>query len=324
MTQQLCPLFQSVIDVLNKTSDVGARQITNNTISPPCLVEGLIDHNQILQVAAETGGTWFACAMALGIAGGKKALSRFECKKPTGVVLLQGGMSHQGILDRLVRMNHGSNNPRIKLFSPELLDGKPDLSDDIFQAQLLSWFAENSDYKVLILDNVGGLISEKATDQMERLITSLRKASLTLISIESKGQKGIPISWGQIDTKLSLSAVDVLDTLTIRCDFEKARTLKPDMRKSFFIQLTEDEAGRISLTEAVLDEYFKAKTVQLSINGAKQKKIAQEIGRNQSTVSRWLKDWAIPESIIAEDGKGCVLTEKGKQLLTKHNLSLEV
>ena len=315
--------YASAIDVLGNTPEIKASQIPGDTKSPLCLVKDLILQDQTIQIQAESGGTWIACDIAQGIAGGKKLLSRFQCPNPAGVLFLQGGMPHAHIIDRIVRLTDGNCVSPIKVISSEHFssDDRPDLCDEVFQDEIFSWLADNNAYRVLILDGVSDFLPDKVEPkQIARLITLFRSNSLTVISVKSKGEDSIPIPWGQTDMILKIKALDGFESLTIRCDFEKARHLKRDQQKSFFIRLEEQETGKLSFAECVIDDFLKAKTVQLLANNWTQAKIAHETGKDQSTISRWLNSWAIPESIIVKNGSKYLLTETGSRLLRDHNL----
>ena len=127
------------------------------------------------------------------------------------------------------------------------------------------------------------------------------------------------------DLILKINRMNDFDDLTLQCSFHKARSLKPDQQKTFFVKLTETETGMLTFTEPpVMEEFLKARTVQLLLNGWKQKKIGDEIGKNQSTVSRWINDSIIPESLLVKDTRRYIPTEAGRRLLDKHSLSLEI
>ena len=319
--------YASPIDVLEKTPEIQTRQTPGDTKSPLCLVKDLIWQGQTIQIEAESGGTWIACDIAQGIAGGKKLLSRFQCLSPTGVLFLQGGMPHAHILDRIVRLTDGNNVCPIKVISSEHFtsDDRPDLCDEVFQDEMFSWLADSNVYRVLILDGVSDLLPDKVEPkQIARLITLFRSNSLTVISVKSKGEGSIPIPWSKTDTILNVKALDGFDDLIIRCSFEKARNLKRDQQKTFFIKLEELDGGKVAFTECVLDEFLKAKTVQLLLNNWTQTKIASETGKDQSTISRWISNSIIPNSLLVKDGRKYLLTEAGRRMLKEHSLDSEI
>ena len=144
---------------------------------------------------------------------------------------------------------------------------------------------------------------------------------MTVISIESNGQGGgLPIPWNQSDLILNAKALDGVEGLIIRVSFEKARSLKQDQQKTFFMKLLEREDDKLAFVECPMDDFLKAKTVELLLKKWTQQKIARETGKDQSTISRWITNSIIPDSLLVKDGRKYFLTEAGRKLLQAHGL----
>ena len=293
---------------------------------PHWVVEGLANQGQIIQIEGQSGATWVACELAKSIAEGSRFVSRYECTAPCGVVYIQGGMADSHIRDRINRLSTQESRAPINIISPEKTtnDEPPDLCDPTFQEEFAAAFSPNK-YSAVIFDTVGCFMPEKPEpSQIIRLINCLKKAGLTIINVKSKEKNGLDIPWNQADLILKINRMNDFDDLTLQCSFHKARSLKPDQQKTFFVKLTETDGGKLSFTACVLGEFLKARTVQLLLNGWKQAKIANEIGKNQSTVSRWIKESIIPESLLVKDNRRYIPTEAGRRLLEKHDLGLEI
>ena len=253
----------SFLDVLEKSPNFEQNQGSQTT------TEGLVDNflwpGQIVQINSQSCGTFVACDNARGIAEGGKVLSHFDCLHPAGVIILQGGMAHEHFAERLNRLTTFAEHAPIKVISPNhfTIDSKPDLCDEVFQDEFSTWLGKQNAYSVLILDSVDCFLPDKPEPKnIGRLLGILRKASMTVISIESNGQGGLTIPWNQADLILNAKALDGVEGLIIRISFEKARSLKQDQQKTFFMRLIEQEDGKLAFVECPMDDFMKAKTVR--------------------------------------------------------------
>jgi hypothetical protein len=311
----------SFLDVLEKSPNLEQNQGSQTTTQG--LVNNFLWPGQMAQIKSKSAGTWIACDNARGIAEGGKVLSHFDCLHPAGVLILQGGMSHEHFTERLNRLTTVTEHAPIKVISPNhfTIDSRPDLCDEVFQDEFATWLSKQDTYRVLILDSVDCFLPEKPEPKkIGRLLAILRRASVTVISIESNGQGGLPIPWNQADLILNVKALDGVEGLIIRISFEKARSLKQDQQKTFFMKLLEREDDKLAFVECPMDDFLKAKTVELLLKKWTQQKIARETGKDQSTISRWITNSIIPDSLLVKDGRKYFLTEAGRKLLQAHGL----
>jgi hypothetical protein len=321
MEKQFLEPQGSLLDVLKKSTNVEPDHKLQNIT--PCLVKDFLWPGQIVQIKAQACGTFIACAAACAIAEGRKVLSHYECQAPAGVMILQGGMSHEHFTGRLNRLMTGTEPPLIKVISPVHFtsDAAKDVCDENVQDEFFKWLSENKAYRFVILDGVDCFLPDKPEpSQINRLLAGLRRASITVVSIESKGRGGLPLFPNQPDLILNAKALDGVDDLIIRITFEKARILRRDQQKTFFIQLQEQEDGQLSFTECPMDDFLKAKTMQLLLKGWTQQKIASETGKDQSTISRWISNTLLPDSILVKKGRNYFTTAAGDKLLQENNL----
>ncbi|MDQ1239036.1 MAG: hypothetical protein QG577_1221, partial [Thermodesulfobacteriota bacterium] len=222
---------------------------------------------------------------------------------------------------RITSLTSTTARQRIKIVSPEVCShGLPDLLNAVDQGEFFdNWSAE---YRVLILDGVMPCFSERVDHkQVMRLLGKCRNLSLCLINVDSRGQVGIPIPSGQIDTVLTAQVLSQFKpSLIIQVGFEKARNLPMGKTDTFHLELVEEENGALRFEETAVEGYQKARLLALSANSRKQVEIAKELGVNQSTVSRW-QDEALNKSLIAKDDRGkTILTEAGRRVLAKWGL----
>ena len=299
----------------------------NRPNGPASIVEGLIWAGQIIQVVADVGETMFVCCLAAGIASGGMIMSKFKCANPTGVLYFQGGMSYEELARRIYAFSEGTTAFPVKILSPELFndDVTANLADENFQ-DILGFYLENSKkYGLVVFDSITPYIKEIAEERkILRLLYSLRRLGITTISVISKNDGGLQIPLEQTDTIIKIRKMDGFENLVLQCGFQKARSIRQEDQESFFLELAEKERGKMSLKEVVLDNYLKAKVVQLSVNGWSQPKIGKKIGKHQSTISRWIHKWALPDSLIAKDGKKYLLTVSGEKLLEQYDLDSQL
>ena len=312
----------SLLNVLEKSPNVKTDH--KSQPSTQYLVKNFLLPEQIVQIKAQSCGTWVACDVACGIAEGRTVLSQFESQAPAGVMILQGGMSHEHFTGRLNRLMTGTEPPPINVISPVHFtsDAAKDLCDETIQDEFFKWLSENNAYRVMILDGVDCFLPDKPEpQQINRFLAGLRGQSVTVISIESGGRGGLPLFPNQPDLILNVKALDGFDDLVVRIDFEKARSLKRDQQKTFFVKLVEQDDEKFAFVEAPMDEFLKAKTLQLLVKGWTQHKIAKEAGKDQSTISRWVNNVLVEDSLVVKDGRKYLPTEAGHKLLREHNLS---
>ena len=288
------------------------------------VVKDFLLPGQIVQIKALGCGTFIACENACAIAEGRTVLTQFESHAPAGVMILQGGMSHEHFTGRLNRLMSGTEPPAIKVISPVHFtgDATKNLCDETVQDEFFTWLAKQNDSRVLILDGIDGFLPDKPEpSQINRLLAGLRRESVTVVSVESNGRGGLPLFPNQPDLILNAKALDGVCDLIIRITFEKARSLKKEQQKTFFIKLVENEDGKLAFVEAPMDEYLKAKTLQLLVKGWTQQKIARETGKDQSTISRWINNILLTDSFVVKDGRKYLPTEAGRKLLGENALS---
>jgi hypothetical protein len=81
------------------------------------------------------------------------------------------------------------------------------------------------------------------------------------------------------------------------------------------LELSQDEGGKLRMVDRGLVRSERNAAILLAVNGQTQAQIGQSLGRDQSTVSLWLKK-AKENGLINRDGNNYILTTKGRKALT--------
>jgi predicted transcriptional regulator len=266
-------------------------------------------------------------AMHLGVAmkRGEKAFQNLEFSQPYNVIYIEGGMPWDEMEKRFDLLGAGDVREKIHTFWTDKIqaegDVMPTLRDPAFFDMIEDALAEDQP-NVIFYDSTATLFNESEEPEgaeanpLKRILT-LRHRGVKQIFID-KGGFDLPNAYSDLNIKISpLSRRS--KQLEFRLDFEKARFHEDAVESLPMMVLTmrKDKNGVLGFKNSVAKEIIKTMALQMTLKGIGQEEIADEIGRHQSTISRWIKDFEMM-GICDRKGRQVVLTKKGKAWLQEY------
>ena len=269
-----------------------------NILAPWLPCQGLA----MIHAPRGVGKTHIALGIAYAVACGGKFL-KWRAETPRNVLIIDGEMPAVVLQERLaIIVKSGETEPQAKIefITPDFQPSRvPDLTMEEDQAELEDVIA---DKELIILDNISTLCRTGRENEAEGWLPvqewalRMRAAGKSVLFIHHSGkgggQRGTSKREDILDTVINLRRANDYqheDGAVFEVHFEKARGIYGDDVAPFFAQLSTDEHGiQCWLTQSLEDSTFE-KVISLHQEGLTQKEIAEEIGKNKSTVSRHLK-----------------------------------
>jgi putative DNA primase/helicase len=257
------------------------------------------------------GKSHLAMAIAVSMATGHSFLG-FKPEKAVRVVILDGEMDLRTLKVRLRRTLAALGaepTDNLKIVSPEMTtENIPNLNTPSGQAEMEEILG---DFDVLIIDNYAAFSSGRedaeAWAPWARWLMKLRRTGRTAILVHHSGksgqQRGASNHEDAMDAAISVNqpkyaATDGSLQLVIR--WEKARHLPLSATRPMLAIYRKDDDGKGTWTKGDVDDVtvdpLQIKAIELHAKGMSQTEIGLKLGKNKSTIGRWLKK-------TAKDGK---------------------
>jgi len=248
------------------------------------------------------GKTHIALGIAYAVACGGLFL-KWHAVIPRNVLIIDGEMPAVVLQERLASIvKSGETEPQadIEFITPDFQSSRmPDLTREDDQAELEEVIANK---ELIIIDNISTLCRTGRENEAEGWLPvqewalRMRAAGKSVLFIHHSGkgggQRGTSRREDILDTVINLRHTKDYrheDGAVFEVHFEKARGIYGDDVEPFTAQLSTDEHGVQCWTTQSLEESTYKKVIALQEEGSSQKDIADELGKNKSTVSRHLK-----------------------------------
>ncbi len=269
-----------------------------NVLAPWLPCQGLA----MIHAPRGVGKTHIALGIAYAVACGGLFL-KWHAVTPRNVLIIDGEMPAVVLQERLASIvKSGETEPQagIEFITPDFQPGcMPDLTREEDQAELEDVIAGK---ELIIVDNISTLCRTGRENEAEGWLPvqewalRMRAAGKSVLFIHHSGkgggQRGTSRREDILDTVINLRHANDYsheDGAVFEVHFEKARGIYGNDVEPFIAQLSTDEHGvQCWLTQSLEDSTFE-KVISLDKEGFSQKEIAEEIGKNKSTISRHLK-----------------------------------
>lgn len=280
------------------------------------LISNLMQEREMLLLHAPTGlgKTWFSLSLAIVTAGGGSFL-RYSNSKPRRVLLVDGEMDLEDIQNRInelipaVGADPEKTWENLRILSRQgqsMAVDFPDFGEPSVQRQVAKYM-ENENISLLVLDNFSTLVTvedENSAAQMRGINQMLlrakqanRAAILVHHSNKNGGYRGSSAIAVTINVILRLEPPDSSDPklpgARFKITYEKVRGLldsspytahlNPHDETSAEVKLVWDEVQDVRDVIATVVEEIR------SLEYANQSELAKAVGKDRSTISRWIK-----------------------------------
>lgn len=253
----------------------------------------------MLHAPRGVGKTFLSLNIACAISSGGGVLN-WKASQPRGVLIIDGEMPANSLQERMARLIT-SNDKQIaasfKIITPDLQKyGMPDLAT--YEGQ--RWVNQHitDDVELIIVDNISTLVRTGRENDAESwlpvqgwaLNLRAKGKSVLFIHHSSKGggQRGSSRKEDVLDNVIALRRPEGYSQDQGACfeiHFEKARGFHGEEAKPILVQL-QNQHGKQSWIVKPLEASTSEKVLQLYQEGYSQKKIAEELDINKSTVYR--------------------------------------
>jgi len=213
----------------------------------------------ILYAKRGIGKTWFSLALAVAITR-KQLIGRWEPVTPVGCIYLDGEMPRDEIQARLKKLTNGlppAQAPLSIISKEEIICNRgriPDLGDEKWRNDLLDDLKNNSQYRLLIIDNLSCLLAKKNEnikqhwDDVNQWLLRLRANGIAAIVVHHAGkngdQRGSSGHEDNMDYSICLTksqAFAMLRGPSMQIDFEKCRNLNEEESSSFSLRIVDTD-----------------------------------------------------------------------------------
>ena len=289
------------------STSVSARNFLKLDLPPRrSLIVGLIPEQGRVMVYGPRGigkthfALWLSVFLALGI-----DFLIWRIKRPKRVVYLDGEMDARDLRKRLEKIAEQypdlKDTSKLRLLPLRLYEGiRPDLETESGQKLLTDCIPERTD--LVVIDNlsswtVSGREDAIAWASIERWIQMINRRGAAVLIVHHSGkrtgtQRGTSKREDQVEVIAALRPVSnsvPSDGAKFQVWIEKGRELIGDAKKPFQAELVEGPTGQEWLTyEIETSDALAARIKRLKAKGLSVTQIAQRVGRNKSTVSRYL------------------------------------
>lgn len=252
------------------------------------------------------GKSHFVLALAVSMATGKPFLGHAPTR-PIRVVILDGEMDLRTLkvrLNRTLTALDASPTKNLTFISPEMTsETMPNLGTIEGQEEMEQILGKNWD--VLIIDNYsafsGGREDADAWSPWDKWLMKLRRAGHTIIMIhhanKKGGQRGASNHEDHMDASITVSppkypAKD--GSLQLVVQWTKGRHTSADIHHPLLATYSKDVEGnhRWSHSYEIDADPMVAKALKLQRDGKSMAEIGKELGKDKSTISRWLTEHA--------------------------------
>lgn len=248
------------------------------------------------------GKTHLALGIGYAVACGGPFL-KWYAEIARNVLIIDGEMPASVLQERLANIVKSSENElkaKLEFITPDFQPMcMPDLCKADDQAELEDAVA---DKELIIVDNISTICRTGKENEAESWLPvqewalHMRAAGKSVLFIHHSGkggnQRGTSKREDILDTVITLRHGEDYrheDGALFEVIFEKARGIYGEDVEPFIAQLSTDEHGvQCWLTESIEESIYK-KVLALHDDAFSQKDIADELGKNKSTVSRYLK-----------------------------------
>jgi hypothetical protein len=200
------------------------------------------------------------------------------------------------------------------------LENRLDLSEEIHREYLIEGIkSRDGQAGVVSFDDTNSLIvsgPDKSIKQDIRIFME-RLMEINILQVwtcpDSKGSSPLPDDL--FDFVFRVAPEQDSDSISFSVTCERNAYLGQMKFPPVNLELSQDEGGKLRMVDRGLVRSERNAAILLAVNGQTQAQIGQSLGRDQSTVSLWLKK-AKENGLINRDGNNYILTTKGRKALT--------
>ncbi len=280
----------------------------------------------MIYAARGVGKTFFCLSAALAMAQGI-SFNGWTPQRTFRVGYIDGEMQGKLIQERMAKLNQGKPLPEnLFIYNPEL-GHIPNIGEEVWRKAVLE-AVEQHKMEVLFLDNLATLIRSGRENEREywlpiqELLIELRSRGVAVVLVhhanKSGGQRGTSSKEDIVDIVMRLSTPEHAGAAGahFRVDITKGRSLSGSDLHPCELCLHTNEEGffewrRMGLSEAgkpLSEKQLKA--AEMLSQGFSQREIAQSLGLDESTVSKWKSRGHLegarnlPQPVIVQDFDG--------------------
>lgn len=278
---------------------------------PQVLLRPLLRDQSLTMIYAKAGVGKSFLIHSIAIAVTRKnyedlTIGPWTVRQPCGVLLVDGELPVGDLQDRLNNLIRpmGPENPDhpLRIITAEEIaihyNQQLNLTSPEWREAIAQYLAEHPELNLVILDNISSLVpgvnenDKKDWDPINQWLLSLRRSGRSVIMIHHANKKGTDRGHSgrldNLDNVLVLDDEGTTDQVKFKVSYQKARYLKPGEGKPFTMELVEGDNGLIWATGEYREGRDSLRNVvrHLSVEGATQMRVSEELGISQSRVSQ--------------------------------------
>ena len=263
----------------------------------------------------------FAVSFSLGLTSAGDLFGGLRCNTPQTVFYLSGHATQDKILKKVAMLNGAHDLSR---FHPITNDQLPDahrlqLEEAVKQQKIINGLkARNGQPTTIVFDSTASLFFSDAKNIDKQVLWQFIQALMQMkivqiwICPETKSGNPLPESLFDIVFRVEPDRLAEKTSFTIKC--ERDGNIGHEKFTPVKMELDQDEDGKMCLVEkGQINDRLVA--IMYATNGKTQAEIGAFLGKDQSTISHWLKK-AQQDGLIERSGHTYHLTQKGRKALS--------
>jgi len=266
----------------------------------------------------------FTLFFSLGMTMEGDLFAGLHCSIPQNVIFVSGRVGRTKFEKNIFMMNAPYDRTRFKLITNDQLIEKSrlDLQNVVLHQNILEILKSNEGQSVIVFDNSSSLIlsDPKKIDKVSIRSFVQKLIEMNVIQIwscpESKRTKILPENC--FDFIFGVKPEKEAENVAFMVGLERNAYFYQEKLLQFNLELQPDENGKQTLVEKDLMFDKRYLAIGLAAQGKTQAEIGEYLGKDQSTISHWLRK-AENDGLISRNGNKYTLTQKGRKVQPGRN-----
>lgn len=263
----------------------------------------------------------FTLFLSLGMTAECDLFAGLRCTTPQNVIYISGRANREKFLKKISIIDERYDKSRFRLITNDQLheDNQLRLEENVSQQNILQGLKSmNGQAGVIVFDNAESLILSDSKNIDRQSIRDFVQKMMELKVIQvwmcPDTKSANPVPEDLFDFEFRVEPDKKPDILSFSVTCEKNGYFDQEKLPTIYLELSRYEIGRMALSErGLINDRLVA--ISLAIRGKTQMEIGEILGKDQSTISLWLRK-AKDEGLINRVGNSYSPTEKGRKTLS--------
>ena len=263
----------------------------------------------------------FTLFFSLGMTMEGDLFAGLRCNIAQNLIYVSGRIGRTKFEKNIFMMNAPYDRTRFKLITNDQLIERLDLENVVLHQNILEGLKTLEGKSVIVFDNSSSLILSDPKKINKVLIRSfvqklIERGVIQLWSCPESKRKILPENC--FDFIFGVEPEKEAKNVAFMVRLERNAYFYQEKLLQFNLELQPDENGKQTLVEKDLMFDKRYLAIGLAAQGKTQAEIGEYLGKDQSTISHWLRK-AENDGLISRNGNKYTLTQKGRKVQPGRN-----